>query len=149
MPNRATLKIQGHAGQDPETKTTKGGKDYVSFSVGVSNGHKDQYTKEWVSGPTDWYRVFCFQNKQSILEKVKKGAGVSIVGSPKYSAYISKKTNEPVADLAIFANEVSLICYDRKESSGSYGDAAFEDSIEAGFMSLSDDDGAQDLDIPF
>jgi single-strand DNA-binding protein len=149
MPSRATLRIVGHVGQDAETKWTKNGKEYVSFTVAVSNSHKDQTTKEWVKDPSDWYKVFCFQNKKSILDSVRKGNCVVVTGSPKYNAYISKKTGEPVVDLAIFANDVSLLCYDKKENSGGYGDAAFSDNIEAGMINLGDDSEAPEANIPF
>jgi single-stranded DNA-binding protein len=149
MPSKATIRIEGHAGGDAESRTTKSGKEYVSFSVAVSNGHKDPDTKEWVRDATSWYKVMCFFNKKSILESVRKGIGVVVVGSPKYSAYVSEKTGKTGIDLAIFANEVSILCYDKKESNGNYGDAAFYDDIETGIMDLDENSDAPDSDVPF
>jgi single-stranded DNA-binding protein len=149
MPSNTTIRVQGHVGQDAEYKKTKNGRDYVTFTVAKSNGHKDKETKEWIKEPSDWYRVYCFRNLNSIYESAKKGTGVSVVDSPKYDAYISKKTGEAMIDLGIFSNDVSLSCYDKKESSGGYGGSAFVNEIESGTMFLDDDRDLPEADIPF
>jgi single-strand DNA-binding protein len=153
MPSRAMIKISGHVGRDPEMKESKNHKPFVVFSVAVSNGYKDKQTQEWVKENSDWYQVMSYRDTQSIMEHVRKGVGVTVTGKPKFKAYINKNSNLPVPDLAIFANEVSIILYDKKESSGGYGGTAFADNIDTEMMNLGDDTGGYsdfgESDIPF
>jgi len=171
MPNKAILNITGHVGADAEQKTAKNGKKYVNFSVAVSSGHRDPQTKEWVVGDTVWHRVMTFQNQSSILRYVKKGVGVSVSGNPKYGAYFSKRTGEAVPDILLFANEVSIVLYDKKDTEGGnteHGQAKADgyapdspdtpgwdfntsapEEMPDGFFDIGGGSNAPDADVPF
>jgi single-strand DNA-binding protein len=113
MPNSAVLQIEGHVGKAPESKQSKGGKLYISFSVAVNNNRKNEEGK-WETVSTDWFDVFAWDNLDSIAEKIDKGTAVRVSGRPSVSPYIAKD-GQAKASMQISAKSVSVICYDKKE----------------------------------
>ena len=60
----------GRLGADPEIKTTRGGKAFVSFSIGCRNGWDKEAKKE----KTEWLRCSAFgKTGETISKHCKKG----------------------------------------------------------------------------
>ncbi len=96
------LIITGNVGKDAESRADQTGNIFVTFSVGVSVGTKQ-------NPKTDWVEVSC-NGKLADLAKiyVKKGMKVLIEGYPTATAYINKE-NKPVASLRLYANNLEFL----------------------------------------
>ncbi|HMT02430.1 MAG TPA: single-stranded DNA-binding protein [Burkholderiales bacterium] len=96
------LIITGNVGKDAESRADQNGNIFVTFSVGVSVGTKQ-------NPKTDWVEVSC-NGKLADLAKIyiKKGMKVLIEGYPTATAYINKE-NKPVASLRLYANNLEFL----------------------------------------
>lgn len=65
----------GSLGNDAEVKELQDGKKVISFSVGVSQGYKENKTTLWVECAK-------FGEKTAVAEFLKKGTKVYISGEP-------------------------------------------------------------------
>lgn len=107
----------GNLGKDAEIKQTKTGKEYISFTVAVND--KNGGEKE-----TTWISVFAEMRFQKLVEYLKKGKSVQIIGQLRTSAYINKDNN-PVVDLRVFPDSIDFI------STGTSGGTASAQSAPA------------------
>lgn len=90
--------LVGNVGQDPEVKTTSGGKSVVNFSIATRDG-KDE---------TTWHRIIAFEKLADLVgEYVTKGQQVAVVGRLKYGKYKNKDGVE-VNTTDIVANEIEF-----------------------------------------
>jgi single-strand DNA-binding protein len=94
--------LTGNVGRDPELRADKNGDIFVTFSIGVSVGNKQ-------NPKTTWIECTC-NNKLSDVAKnyVKKGSKLLIVGFPSINAYINKN-NEAVGNMRVNVNELEFI----------------------------------------
>lgn len=61
----------GHIGQDPELRTTAGGKQMCSVSLATPNSRK--VGDEWIDTP-DWHRITAWEKDAAFLaERARKG----------------------------------------------------------------------------
>ncbi len=70
----------GNLGSDPETKTTKNGKPYITFSIGVSTGWGDNKKTQWV-------RAKKYGENTGLLNILKKGTKVAVNGNLEASVF--------------------------------------------------------------
>lgn len=68
------LTLAGNTGKDAEFKTTQDGKEFCSFSVGVSTGYGDRKATTWVD-VTKWGK-----GAEGLSRILRKGSKVSVSG---------------------------------------------------------------------
>ena len=82
--------MSGNLGRDPELMTTASGTQILSFSVAVTDRHKDKSTGEWTDY-TNWVDCLVFGNRAPALADIlHKGAKVAVDGKLRYSAWEAK-----------------------------------------------------------
>jgi single-strand DNA-binding protein len=79
--------LVGNLGADPQSRTTNGGVDVTTFSLGTSRPKRDSDGKTYkdASGftakDTEWHRVTCFNGLGRVIaQHAKKGMLVSVGG---------------------------------------------------------------------
>lgn len=87
----------GNIGKNAEIVTI-GGKNYASFSIGVTIGEK-----------TSWVKVLKYDKDGKLTPHLIKGKRVYVTGLPTTSAYISKQTGNAVPEFSIWANELCFL----------------------------------------
>lgn len=92
--------LTGNVGKDCERRSFEGGKDKVSFSVGVSAG-KDK---------TTWVECVVTNEKQQeiAMNYIKKGMKILIEGMPTTNAYIDKE-NKAVGKMTVYVNNMEFL----------------------------------------
>ena len=77
----------GNLGADPELRSTNGGTDVASFSVGTSRPKRDadgktyKDDKGFTAKDTEWHRVTCFNGLgKTVAQYASKGMLVSVRG---------------------------------------------------------------------
>jgi single-strand DNA-binding protein len=86
--NRVTL--IGNLGQDPETKTTEGGKKMVHFTLATKDGYKGADGQR--VNETTWHNIVAWNGLADIAGKyLKKGREVAVEGRIVYRSYEDKK----------------------------------------------------------
>lgn len=93
----------GNIGKDAE-KVTIGGKNYASFSIGVTIGEK-----------TSWVKVLKQDKNGKLTPHLTKGKRLYVTGLPTTSAYISQKTGNAIPEFSIWANELIFLSGGNKE----------------------------------
>lgn len=102
------IQIIGHIGQDAVIKDFDG-KQYGSFSVGVSSGYKNAEGARVES--TNWYNVLTLETSR--VQWLKSGAKVFVQGRSKTSIYrsregearISRDISAAYIDILVFAKD--------------------------------------------
>ncbi len=91
------LTIIGHLGADPQLRTGPKG-NYVTFSVAVYVGTKD-------NDKSDWLDVSCGSEMliETVMKRCKKGSKVYIEGFPTYAIYTTRDGRTAVSE-KVFAN---------------------------------------------
>lgn len=135
--NRATL--VGNIGQDPELRSTPGGRNVCSFRMATSEAYKDS-NGEWKE-ITDWHTVVCWDNLAvQVAENFRKGTKVYVEGKIKHRSYEGKDgVTRHVTE--VIANTVISLGSRRNNSN----DAAEKDNYEEGDYET----GTPDDDVPF
>lgn len=73
--------ITGNIGKDAELRTTQGGDDVLSFSMGVQNGFGRD-------AGTTWYRCSVWgQRGKSLAQHLRKGTKATVCGALKIGEY--------------------------------------------------------------
>lgn len=86
------LIVIGNVGRDPQTRTTKNGKEFAEFSIAVNNADK---TTTWIS---------VIINKTSkVTDYITKGKQLYVEGNFTVDVY----KGEP--SITLFANDVQLL----------------------------------------
>lgn len=87
------VNIIGKMGQDPDLKTSGGGKEYVNFSVAV---------KAYGDKPANWFRCSAFGKTAEVIGKyVKKGDTVGVSGSLEFGEYEKDGVKTPSVTLMV------------------------------------------------
>ena len=81
------LQIIGNIAKDAETKQTKGGKNFLSFSVGINENYKDA-NGEWVD-KTQWVNCQLYGDKVD-ASRFTKGSKIYCDGKLETAIYESK-----------------------------------------------------------
>lgn len=97
--------VVGRLCSDPEVKTSKSGTSFANLNLACNLGSGDK--KE-----TIFVNAMVFGKSADFAGKyLKKGAIVLVEGTPKASAYLSKKTGEAVGSLEIMANNLKALSF--------------------------------------
>lgn len=108
--------LVGNLGADPQSRTTNGGVDVTSFSIGTSRPRRDSEDKTYkdASGftakDTEWHRVTCFNGLGRVVaQHAVKGMLVSVSGRLHNSKWtdsegIERYGYEVIADDVQFLN---------------------------------------------
>lgn len=99
----------GTLGKNAEIKTIAG-KQYASFSIAISEKTKSGESK------TTWINILKSDESGKLAPYLTKGTKVFISGKPTISAYISNKTNEAIADMTVWANELEFCGSPKQEA---------------------------------
>ena len=101
--------MTGNVGRDPEVRYAPNGESFVTFSLAVTTGPKDNQK-------TDWLEISCNGRTAETVQKwVKKGSKLLIEGTPSANAYINRE-GQAVASLRVSAANIEFI--GSRESSG-------------------------------
>jgi single-stranded DNA-binding protein len=96
--------VTGNLGSSLETKTSKAGKSYTKFSVGINDPEFDTCT---------WYNVVCFGDiSKAFAQTFQVGDLVSVFGDLKATEYTRSKgdnAGETAIYLEIIASNVRLV----------------------------------------
>jgi single-strand DNA-binding protein len=88
LKNRVTL--IGNLGQDPETKTTDGGKKVTHFTLATDDGYKNADGQK--VSETTWHNIVAWNGLADIAGRfLKKGRQVAVEGRIVYRTYEDKK----------------------------------------------------------
>ena len=89
--------LVGNLGADPELRTTTGGTDIASFSVGTSRPKRDGEGKTFKDDrgftvkDTEWHRITCFNGLgKTVAQYASKGMLVSVRGRIHNSKWTDK-----------------------------------------------------------
>lgn len=94
--------VTGNVGRDPEARYAPSGETFVTFSLAVTTGSKDNQK-------TDWLEISCNGRTAETVQKwVKKGSKLLIEGTPSANAYVNKE-GKAVATLRVSASNVEFI----------------------------------------
>ena len=104
-----SITITGGLGRDAELKTTQGGDDILSFSVGSTQGYGERKS-------TNWFRCTVWGKRgRSIAQYLLKGTKVTVQGELTIGEYEGK------AQYEIRVNEVEWQRNDSARSEGAGG----------------------------
>jgi single-strand DNA-binding protein len=112
--------LVGNLGADPELRSTNGGTDVASFSLGTSRPKRDSEGKTYkdASGftakDTEWHRVTCFNGLGRIISQhASKGMLVSVRGRIHNSKWTDRAGVERYG-YEIIADEVQFLSRPRQ-----------------------------------
>lgn len=106
--------ITGFVGQDPQGRHAPSGEYFVTFTVAVNVGTKQ-------NPRTDWVEVACNGKLAEIAQTyLKKGTRVLVEGFPNAAAYINKE-GKPVATLKITAKMLEILSSKDSDNLGEGG----------------------------
>jgi single-strand DNA-binding protein len=137
MINKVTL--LGNIGQDPEIRTTQGGKELASFSLATSETWKDKTSGE-KKIKSEWHKVVIFNDNLVNLVKnyTQKGSKIYLEGKLQTRDWEDKNGNKKYTTEIIlngFESKIVLLDNkgDNKQKMSESDDKAFkeaEDSLD-------------------
>ena len=98
------IMIIGHLGQDAVIKDINGSQ-FVSFSIADTIKTKDPYGT--VRERTTWFD--CAMKPSNVVQYLKKGTQVCVMGRISADAYIGKQDGQPKANLRCHVFELNLL----------------------------------------
>jgi single-strand DNA-binding protein len=116
--------LVGNLGGDPELRSTNGGTDVASFSLGTSRPKRDGDGKTYkdesgfTAKDTEWHRVTCFNGLARVVaQHATKGLLVSVRGRLHYTRWTDR---EGVARYGceVIADDVQFLGRARQEAGG-------------------------------
>ena len=134
--------LVGNVGRDPELRYTPGGRAVCNFSLATNRVWTDRETNERRE-ETTWFKITVWgQQAETVNQYVQKGKQVMVIGNRiEAQAYLSQKTNEPMASLDVTAQRVVFLTNRGADSEGG------RPSNDRDFY---DDEGPANVDdIPF
>ena len=123
--------LVGNLGNDPELRSTSGGTDVASFSLGTSRPKRDAEGKTYkdesgfTAKDTEWHRVTCFNGLGRVVaQHATKGRLVSVKGRIHNSKWTDKDGIDRYG-YEIIADDVQFL--GRAKASGDADDNAGQD----------------------
>ena len=142
MINKVTL--LGNIGQDPEIRTTQGGKELASFSLATSETWKDKASGEKKT-KSEWHKVVIFNDNLVNLVKnyTQKGSKIYLEGKLQTRDWEDKDGNKKyTTEIILNGFESKIVLLDNKEDNkpkmSESDDKAFKEA-----------DNSLDDEIPF
>ena len=138
--------VTGNVGRDPEVRADQSGNQFVTFSLGVSVGTKQ-------NPKTDWVDVSCNGKLAEVARNfVKKGSKLLVEGFPSVSAYINRE-NKAVGSLRINVNNFEFIG-SKQDSTDDYNQDQAHDNSSVYNLPEASSESSGDVslksdDIPF
>ena len=107
--------VTGNVGRDPESRFAPSGESFVTFSLAVTTGPKNNQK-------TDWLEISCNGKTAELVQSyVRKGSKLLVEGTPSANAYVNKE-GKAVATLRVSANNIEFIgSKERSEEAGAEG----------------------------
>lgn len=107
--------VTGNVGRDPESRYAPSGESFVTFSLAVTTGPKNNQK-------TDWLEISCNGKTAELVQNyVRKGSKLLVEGMPSANAYINKE-GKAVATLRVSASNIEFIgSRERTEEAGAEG----------------------------
>ena len=104
--------VTGNVGRDPESRYAPSGESFVTFSLAVTTGPKNNQK-------TDWLEISCNGKTAELVQSyVRKGSKLLIEGTPSANAYVNKE-GKAVATLRVSASNIEFIgSRERSEDAG-------------------------------
>jgi len=115
MINKVTL--LGNIGQDPEIRTTQGGKELASFSLATSETWKDKASGEKKT-KSEWHKVIIFNDNLVNLVKnyTQKGSKIYIEGKLQTRDWQDKDGNKKyTTEIILNGFESKIVLLDNKD----------------------------------
>jgi single-strand DNA-binding protein len=104
--------VTGNVGRDPDPRYDTIGNMFVSFSLAVTTGPKDNQKTDWLEISANG------RTAETVLKWVKKGSKLLVEGTPSANAYINKE-GKAVATLRVSASNIEFIgSRERSEEAG-------------------------------
>ncbi len=129
-----TVLLVGNLGADPETRSTNGGTDITTFSVGTSRPKRDSEGKTfkdasgYTAKDTEWHRITCFNGLgRTIAQYATKGMLVSVRGRIHNSKWTDREGIERYG-YEIIAEDVQFLSRGRQNGSAS-NQAELDDDV--------------------
>ncbi len=142
MINKVTL--LGNIGQDPEIRTTQGGKELASFSLATSETWKDKASGEKKT-KSEWHKVVIFNDNLVNLVKnyTQKGSKIYLEGKLQTRDWQDKDGNKKyTTEIILNGFESKIVLLDNKDDNkpkmSETDDKAFKEA-----------DNSLDDEIPF
>jgi single-strand DNA-binding protein len=142
MINKVTL--LGNIGQDPEIRTTQGGKELASFSLATSETWKDKTSGEKKT-KSEWHKVVIFNDNLVNLVKnyTQKGSKIYLEGKLQTRDWQDKDGNKKyTTEIILNGFESKIVLLDNKDDNkpkmSESDDKAFKEA-----------DNSLDDEIPF
>jgi single-strand DNA-binding protein len=142
MINKVTL--LGNLGQDPEIRTTQGGKELASFSLATSETWKDKASGEKKT-KSEWHKVVIFNDNLVNLVKnyTQKGSKIYLEGKLQTRDWEDKDGNKKyTTEIILNGFESKIVLLDNKDDNkpkmSESDDKAFKEA-----------DNSLDDEIPF
>jgi single-strand DNA-binding protein len=114
--------ITGNVGRDPEVRADASGNTFVTFSVGVSVGTKQNPKTDWVDVVVSGRSVDVARNY------VRKGSKVLVEGHPTAGAYINRE-NKPVGVLRIYSHNIEFLSTKREDEANTHHPEDFSEPV--------------------
>ncbi|HZF43676.1 MAG TPA: single-stranded DNA-binding protein [Sphingomonadaceae bacterium] len=134
-----TVLLVGNLGADPQSRTTSGGTDITTLSIGTSRPKRDSEGKTFkdASGftakDTEWHRVTCFNGLGRVMaQHAGKGMLVSVRGRLHNSKWTDGEGVERYG-YEIIADDVQFLGRGRQNSGSNGSDAQPEVDEDAPF----------------
>jgi len=115
MINKVTL--LGNLGQDPEIRTTQGGKELASFSLATSETWKDKASGEKKT-KSEWHKVVIFNDNLVNLVKnyTQKGSKIYLEGKLQTRDWEDKDGNKKyTTEIILNGFESKIVLLDNKD----------------------------------
>src|ERR1700688_1259745 len=145
--------LLGHAGKDPEIRSTAGGTIVAAFTFATSDRQKDSQGN-WTD-KTEWHNLVAFNRTAEIVrDYVKKGTQLFIVGKIQTRSWDDKESGQKEYRTEILVNELTLLGGGPGRSEGA-SSGGYSKSNTASYASTPAsqpdyaDTGITDDDIPF
>ncbi len=116
--------VTGNVGRDPESRYAPSGESFVTFSLAVTTGSKDNQK-------TDWLEISCNGRTAETVQKwVRKGTKLLVEGTPSANAYVNKE-GKAVATLRVSASNIEFIGSREKTEDASHDGSSYDSSYDS------------------
>jgi single-strand DNA-binding protein len=126
--------LVGNLGADPDKRSTSGGTDVATISLGTSRVKRDSEGKTYkddsgyTAKETEWHRITCFNGLgRTVADYARKGMLVSVKGRIHNSKWTDKDGVDRYS-YEIIADEVQFLTRPRREDEN--GDEAQAEAAE-------------------
>ena len=108
MPHNNAVLITGHLGRDAEMKHFASGQSVVTFSIALNTGTKDKPR-------TCWIDIKAWNQPESALDALKKGAAITVTGRIDSESWEDKKTGEKKSKMVVVADLIHVPIWEKRE----------------------------------